>query len=233
MGGSRHDDEAIATLCTKGATKHENTITGNGKEVRKSEVGELVSTKESSRLNTTDSVPPPLPPRPTIIRIQDGQILESYAPGIHASGAINPTLASRATTAVSTTDVHTRYPVEDGPRGTFSSPASRSDIKSSTRDSIFRGRHSDLASLRSYAPTLETSGDVKSLLGEILGDEVATAWKSPTELLNRDDPFSELEAIEDMVGQDYENEFEEIQTTGDFDEGQSRHFADSRLLLMT
>ena len=223
MGDPRHGHEAIAVERPKDTKSDENVNTGNVRETGVPKVKDLASTAESSNLHTRDPVPPPLPPRPTITQNQDGQSLDYYPSLLHTSGAIEPTSASKATTALSTTDVLTHHLVDDGLRGALSSPVSRSDIKSSPRESISRGKHSDSASLRSYAPTLETSGDVESLLGEILNEEDSTTWNGISGQLTRDGPFPEYEAAEGVVGHDYENEFEEIRTTGDCDEGQSRH----------
>ena len=110
---------------------------------------------------------PPLPPRPT-----NRSLLQESLPSTHGTSqrprtASRPQLLSAATTAVSRTDINTQS-FQDGSRETFAaisptpphekSPRNYGSIKMDKSKGPGRSEGGDSASVRSYAPTLETGG---------------------------------------------------------------------------
>lgn len=114
-----------------------------------------------------EGTPPPLPPRP-----QNAQLLSVLPKDSTGSlkipkGAGRPRLQSKATTALSLTDVHTQLH-GDGPGATLS-PASRQLSINHGFKSQSGSEHDDSGSVRSYAPSIALGGDTESLLGEVRG----------------------------------------------------------------
>ncbi|KAI9834966.1 MAG: hypothetical protein M1819_002689 [Sarea resinae] len=121
---------------------------------------------------------PPLPPR----RPSNLQLLDEQPPAPKGGLQVprtspRPALQSKATTALSLTDIQTQS-YGDGSRETYSTPNAK-DTSAQSAKGYGSGRFSsragsgseDTASVRSYGPTLESAGDVESLLGEVLGSE--------------------------------------------------------------
>lgn len=152
---------------------------------------------------------PPLPPRPSLLKIPDRPSTPTNRPSL---------LQAKATTALSSIDIQTvSFP--DGSRGTFSTPASRSVSESTIGPSTGSNTPSrkvsragsdfeDSASLMSYAPTLRANGDLASLLDEGLNAQ-SPAWR----LLNAQaETVTQFENIEfqDNSLSSFEHEFDEI-----------------------
>ncbi|KAL8686341.1 MAG: hypothetical protein Q9224_005476, partial [Gallowayella concinna] len=153
--------------------------------------------------------PPPLPPRPTTV---------AHHPKAPNVRLVRPRLQATATTAVSRTDIHTQS-YQDGSRETFaaskqSSPPSTSwgGWSSIRRLKIQEG--SESASIKSYAPTLDTGGDVESLLGGFLGQDQTSGWN----ILNGQLEETGLQQVDtsedDGILYDFEQEFDEVGATG-------------------
>ncbi len=201
--------------------KDESTIQGVKKEefetspkVESSTISQALS--QSSE--TEQDYRPPLPPRPTNVNLlREG----SYSPGssLQRSGKISrPHLQSTATTALSRTDIHIQS-YQDGSRETFVASAQTTPPSKATAafGSIRRikglsdSEGGDSASVRSYAPTLETGGDAESLLGEVLGaTQDSPAWRLHTTQSEAPDLFDSISYEDDEATADFYREFDEI-----------------------
>ncbi|KAM0803512.1 vacuolar fusion protein MON1 [Usnea florida] len=161
---------------------------------------------------------PPLPPRPTNVNLpREG----SYSPGSSLQKlrkASRPHLQSTATVALSRTDIHTQS-YQDGSREIFAASTETTPPSKAiaTFGSIKRikglsdSEGGDSASVRSYAPTLETSGDVESLLGEVLGaSQESPAWRLHSAQNGVPDPFESVTYEDDDATVDFYREFDEI-----------------------
>lgn len=162
----------------------------------------------------TDEGPrPPLPPRPKNLEfLQPGGSLQ------RPKTSSRPTLQSSATTALSLADIHTQS-YQDGSRDTLTTSAESTPSEKTLRGygSIRklkewnRSEGDDSASIKSYAPTLETGGDAESLLGEVLGgNQESPAWKLLSSHLERLDPFESINYEDDTVNADFDREFDEL-----------------------
>lgn len=161
---------------------------------------------------------PPLPPRPTNPNLlREG----SHSPGssLQRPGKTSrPHLQSTATTALSRTDINTQS-YQDGSRETFAASAHTTPPSKAVAafGSIRRikglgeSEGGDSASVRSYAPTLETGGDVESLLGEVVGaSRESPAWKLHSPQNESQDPFDSVTYEDGEVTPDFYREFDEI-----------------------
>ena len=129
-----------------------------------------------------------------------------------------PHLQATATTALSRTDIHTQA-YQDGSRETFAASAHTTPPTKSSLGfgSIRRLRGiggsdgGDSASVKSYAPTLETGGDVESILGEVLAaTQGSPAWKLLSTQAEAPDPFDSMAYQDDEITADFYREFDEI-----------------------
>ena len=163
---------------------------------------------------------PPLPPRPTNVNLlQEG----SYSPANslqRLSKSSRPRLQSTATTALSRTDIHTQS-YQDGSRETFAAlaqttpPSKAAAAFGSIRriKGLSDSEGGDSVSVRSYAPTLETGGDVESLLGEVLGgSQESPAWKLHSTQSEALDQYNSVSYEDDELDVDFYREFDEIST---------------------
>ncbi|KAI9795806.1 MAG: Vacuolar fusion protein mon1 [Piccolia ochrophora] len=173
--------------------------------------------------------PPPLPPRPSESH------LSSRAPSTPIgtlqgySKNLRPQLRTQATTAVSLTDIHTQTH-QESLHETYSTSAAppkgsptpgKDGRESKSRWAPSGSDTGDTASIKSYVPTLETSGDVESLLGEVLGsDACGMSW-----LHAKDDGRSERPVIMSLEDQHLDEHFlhefdesEELNASGDNEE---------------
>ena len=161
---------------------------------------------------------PPLPPRPTNVNLpREG----SYSPGSSLQKlrkTSRPHLQSTATVALSRTGIHTQS-YQDGSRETFAASAETTPPSKAvaTFGSIKRikglsdSEGGDSVSVRSYAPTLETSGDAESLLGEVLGaSQEDPAWRLHSAQNGAPDPFESITYEDDDATADFYREFDEI-----------------------
>ncbi|KAI4263824.1 MAG: hypothetical protein L6R42_001047, partial [Xanthoria sp. 1 TBL-2021] len=125
-----------------------------------------------------------------------------------------PRLQATATTAVSRTDIHT-HSYQDGSRETYAASKQSSPPPTSWGgwSSIRRLRSqeaSDSASIRSYAPTLGTGGDVESLLGGFAAQEQTSGWNIFNAQLKETGLQHDDASEEDMVLENFDREFDEI-----------------------
>ncbi|KAF2760799.1 DUF254-domain-containing protein [Pseudovirgaria hyperparasitica] len=127
----------------------------------------LQSTSEPVLDVSRENTPPPLPPRPRQRPddIQHG----SKTLAVPVRGA-RPHLQSKATTALSLQDVHTQ---SESRRNSYSAHVSRKRSIISLRKGRSRSGSEvdDVASIKSYAPTLGVGADVESILGEVLKNQ--------------------------------------------------------------
>lgn len=63
----------------------------------------------------------------------------------------------------------------------------------------------------SYAPTIGTSGDAESLLGDVLGvGQQSPAWRLLSSQTEKADPFSSLPFEDEEATADFSREFDEL-----------------------
>ncbi|KAI9892982.1 MAG: Vacuolar fusion protein mon1 [Vezdaea aestivalis] len=172
---------------------------------------------------------PPLPPRPKALLPKDGQ---SSPHGSKPSPAsLRPRLASQATTAVSRPEVQSRPshylpPQVAGSSSNVDSSPGGSASPSVAAERRNRSRMSEVDdswSIRSYAPTIEASGDVQSLLGEILNESGERRWGGFEDRFESHDLERGL-SIRHEVGLDFEDEFADVLGDGREEEEALRLF---------
>ena len=196
---------------TVGKVKEEGAKTGSKVE------SSTISQTRSQSPEIEREYRPPLPPRPTNVNLlREG----SYSPGNslqRSSKTSRPNLQSTATTALSRTDIHTQS-YQDGSRETFAASAQTTPPSKAIAafGSIRRikgvtdSEGGDSTSVRSYAPTLETGGDVESLLGDVLGvSQESPAWRLHAQN-EAPDPFDSAVYEDDEATVDFYREFDEI-----------------------
>ncbi|KAH0542942.1 hypothetical protein FGG08_002711 [Glutinoglossum americanum] len=163
-----------------------------------------------------EALPPPLPPRPQISPERQTTSSSLYHPG-----SSKPSLQSKATTALSLTDILTQsFP--DGSRGTYAASSARpvagfsadlspADYRSgaSTRNA---SEYGDISSIRSYAPTLQVGGDIESLMGEALDSvQENSPWKLLSSQIESENPLSQISEEEKEFESKFAEEFNEIE----------------------
>lgn len=161
---------------------------------------------------------PPLPPRPTNLSLlQEGKFSPGNTLQVPKRSA-RPQLQSTATTALSRTDIHTQSHQDESGETTVSSTQTTPPTKSFGFGSLRRSKgfasseEGDSGSIRSYAPTLETGGDVESLLGEVLGaTQESPAWKMLSAQVEVLDPFDSMTYEDNELTASFYREFDEIQ----------------------
>ncbi|RAK73025.1 guanine nucleotide exchange factor MON1 [Aspergillus fijiensis CBS 313.89] len=163
-----------------------------------------VSADRESEAAQEEERPPPLPPRPNTLRLLDegGASLRTFRPGAPTN------LQSRATTAVSLTDIGCHdagkesHVVREGSE-TLKAQASLNHLTSS------RGSETgDTASIRSSGPQGDI-GDLENVFGDFVATDTGLIRKHSTGLLQ----FPEFQA--DDVEDDFASEFEPV---GEVDE---------------
>ena len=199
----------------------ESTIHG----VKEEDVGTTPKAESSTRSQALSQSPetkqeyrPPLPPRPTNVNLlREGH----YSPGNSLQRSMKtsrPHLQSTATTALSRTDIHTQS-YQDGSQETFAASARTTPPSKAIAafgsirriKGVSSSEGGDSASLRSYAPTLDTGGDVESLLGEVLGaSQESPAWRLHGTQNEASNPFDSVTYEDDKVTADFYREFDEI-----------------------
>ena len=167
-----------------------------------------------------DEEPPALPPRPAASKSQQEQF---HAPSLYPPKAsARPQLQSVATTAVSRTDIHTQSYRDGSQENHAASRHSSPPAKSWTGLGSFRrlklkddSEFDDRASVKSYTPTLGTSADVESLLGDVFVPAVEreSGWKTLSGQLEEVGLAGPLEAEpseDEEVIKDFDQEFDEL-----------------------
>ncbi|KAL8780080.1 MAG: hypothetical protein Q9213_006639 [Squamulea squamosa] len=169
---------------------------------------------ESEHQILNEEKPPPLPPRPAPTQSHGKAPISSPATLGSPQFSIRPRLQATATTAVSRTDIHTQS-YQDGSRETYATskqpsppPTSWGGWSSIRRLKTQEG--SESASIRSYAPTLGTGGDVESLLGGFTGHEQTPGWNIFNAQLE-ETGLQQVDASEyDEILDEFDQEFDEI-----------------------
>ena len=131
--------------------------------------------RSRSRSISPEGERPPLPPRPSNLTAFRN------TPSSPESQGNRPSLLSRATTALSLTDVNTQA-YHDGSRGlrtsTINRKASAHSVQSRQSAAQFGSRRTSDASIMSYVPINDTSQEVGSLFGEAVN---SLSWKEELE----------------------------------------------------
>ena len=206
------------------AVRSDPTIPGSDKALTGTlDIASQSATSTSQRPQSpspSDEKRPPLPPRPTNLNLlQEG----AHSPQITSQRprtASRPQLQSKATTALSRTDINT-HSYQDGSRETFAatvetppqgkSPRNFGSIKKDRYKGLSGSEGGDTASVRSYAPTLETGGDAESLLGEVFGgSQEVPAWKLFSSHAEGPNTFDVTSCEDDEETADFYREFDEI-----------------------
>ncbi|KAL8938922.1 MAG: hypothetical protein Q9216_003642, partial [Gyalolechia sp. 2 TL-2023] len=152
--------------------------------------------------------PPPLPPRPT--RLESYRKPSSLVP----QSSTRPSLQSTATTAISRPDIHIQTPYDrSGERHEATKQPTPPTKPRAGWGSIRRLKIQDgdeSASIRSFAPTIETGGDVESLLGDVTGHENSSSWNILSGQLEETGLEQPDASQEEEVLYDFDREFEEL-----------------------
>ncbi|RAL16251.1 guanine nucleotide exchange factor MON1 [Aspergillus homomorphus CBS 101889] len=153
---------------------------------------------------TPEERPPPLPPRPNTLRLLDegGASLRTARPGAPT------TLQSRATTAVSLTDIGCHDAGKENHVVREASETLRAKASLNHLTSSRGSETGDTASIRSSVPQGDL-GDVENVFGDFVATDTGPIRKHSTGLLQ----FPEFRA--DDVEDDFASEFEPV---GDVDE---------------
>ena len=179
------------------------------KSARETTLSESISEEEQ---------PPPLPPRPGNAYSTERRPSNFLGSLQRPSKSSRPQLQSRSTIAVSLTDIHAQS-FQDGSPETYASVSKKTHHQRSPgikhsfeRHQNHNGSDADESgSLKSYVPTIEASGDVESLLGDVLGSgEESPAWKLSGGHDEISDPFDLPEEDEAETGFDFASEFNEL-----------------------
>ena len=182
--------------------------------------GKSTDAPTGDRSTTPDERPPPLPPRPNTLTLLDEG---GASPRIPRQPA-QPTLQSRATTAVSLTDIASQDAGKDSLSvrnlpGALKAKASLSHLASP------RGSEAgDTASIRSSIPQGDL-GDVENVFDDFLATESGLVQQHNTGLLQ----FPEFQA--DDVEDDFAGEFEPVGDVGE--EGEHEGMYDLRNIAIT
>ncbi|PLB55649.1 SAND protein [Aspergillus steynii IBT 23096] len=177
----------------------ENSTTHHDGGSRSCSPNRPATSSDRDRSVSPEGPPPPLPPRPGTLSLLDE--------GAASSRSTQTTLQSRATTAVSLTDIASREGGKESqaglsPLGALKAKASLSHLASS------RGSETgDSASIKSSIPYAETS-DVENVFSDFIAAEPGAGQES-TGLLQ----FPEFQA--DNVEDDFASEFERVGEVGD------------------
>ncbi|TKA78969.1 Vacuolar fusion protein MON1 [Cryomyces minteri] len=160
--------------------------------------------------------PPPLPPRPKKDNILDHGPASTYN-SLHRPKTIGrPPLQSKATTALSLTDVHPRGPGDViGAQSPGAVDGARSGRRGSSHPSHFVSRNNsegdESASVKSYATTLDARADVESLLGQVSADPASPAWRMLNAQLDKPNPFENLSLEDEKFDVEFYHEFDELE----------------------
>ncbi|KAL9101539.1 MAG: hypothetical protein Q9163_003215 [Psora crenata] len=187
-----------------------------GEHVGTSQAPNLASPGETSR--DTEDAPPPLPPRSANLALprerEDNPTTSLQKRGVPS----RPHLRATATTAVSCTDIHTQVKQDILKETVTASTDSTASFKPSRIFGSIRGirgfngsEGGDNASIRSYAPTLETGEDNESLLGVTFGHaQGEPAWKLFGGGIAGFEPSALSLYEDDEVTMDFYHEFDKI-----------------------
>ncbi|KAI4279731.1 MAG: hypothetical protein LQ337_000011 [Flavoplaca oasis] len=163
---------------------------------------------------SNEEKPPPLPPRP--MRRESYRQPNNVGPTVLRSphSTVRPRLQATATTAVSKTDIHTQS-YQDASRETYaaskqSSPPPTSWAGWSSIRRLKSPEASDSASIRSFAPTLGTRGDVESLLGGFSAQEQTSGWNIFDAQLKETGLQQDDASEHDRLLDNFDQEFEEL-----------------------
>ncbi|KAI9042487.1 guanine nucleotide exchange factor MON1 [Aspergillus affinis] len=178
----------------------EDPTTHNDGASQSSSSNKIVNSSDRDRSVSPEGPPPPLPPRPGTLSLLDE--------GAASCRSTQSVLQSRATTAVSLTDIASREGGKEGhaslnPQGALKAKASLSHLASS------RGSETgDSASIRSSIPYAETS-DVENVFSDFIATEPGFGQQDSTGLLQ----FPEFQA--DDIEEGFASEFERVGEVGD------------------
>lgn len=176
-----------------------------------------IAVSDSQNTTRDEELRPPLPPRPTNLQVLAEPTFTPPGSLQRPKKSTRPSLISKATTAISRTDIHSQS-YHDGLRETYATSTDTTPSRDSPRNygSIRRfkahtgSEGDDSGSVRSYVPTLEATGDVESLMGEVLSaGQESPAWKlqSGQEL---DNPYDSIEFEDDGVTAEFPHEFDDF-----------------------
>lgn len=155
---------------------------------------------------------PPLPPRPANLDLLDDRAQTSGGSLKLPKRASRPQLLSKATTALSLADVHTQSRVESSRASPSTASRAASRKQSFANFARFGSDAEDSASIKSYAPTLETGLETESLLEGVNKHATSAAWNALSANYEKDNPFEQVATIEDDVfSLKVRHEFDELE----------------------
>ncbi|KAF1988394.1 DUF254-domain-containing protein [Aulographum hederae CBS 113979] len=172
---------------------------------------ERTTSAPGSELPSREGTPPPLPPRPKTIHPKSPEAQAGFSSLRVPGGSSRPSLQAQATTALSVGDIHTQSGAH-APR-----PSSSRQVSFAGFGFMRKHRGSDagdsisIRSTGSYAPTLETGGEVESIVGDVLAGADNPAWKLLTPHLDGAGNFAETLFPEDSAFEyAFMTEFDEL-----------------------
>lgn len=171
--------------------------------------------RERSRSISPEGLRPPLPPRPTNLSFLDGRPSTSSESPQSTRPSARPSLLSKATTALSLTDINTQVS-QDGSREQHASTKAGIGFTGSTKTNINHwtsartSEAGDSSSIRSYLAGAETTQDVESLFGDTVG-----GWReeSGIEAGDTEDKFTHADSATleiENADVDFDREFEDL-----------------------
>lgn len=162
----------------------------------------LATLSENAISESTESLAPPLPPRPSVSK----------------AGSVRLSSRPTATTALSLAGVHTQTNPEAG--GLRSTPGSRSVSRKTSFTHFGRfvsnndSDGDDSASLKSFVPTLDVHADSASILSGVEADDSISLFKGVEIQADIEDPFTLASSEVDALSEQIEHEFDDV-TSGD------------------
>ena len=174
------------------------------------------NTNDTAMDQSLELTPPPLPPRPGL-----GERPQTSSAGSLrlSKRASRPQLQSHATTAVSLADVHTQSHLETN--SVQSSPASRAVSRKPSFTHLGRfvsnvnSDADDSASLKSFAPTLDTQLDGESIIGDSGSRENSLAWKALSSQIDAGNAVEPVLVEDDALSVQMQNEFGDLDVITD------------------
>lgn len=186
----------------------ENSTTHNDDASQIGSPSKPPTSSNTDRSASPEGPRPPLPPRPGTLSLLDE--------GAASSRSTQTVLQSRATTAVSLTDIASREGGKESHAGLNTLGALKAKASLSHLASPKGSETGDSASIRSFIPYAETS-DVENVFSDFNAADPGAGQQDSTGLLQ----FPEFQA--DDVEDDFVSEFERVGEVGDEGEHEGRY----------
>jgi len=168
------------------------------------------SSNGRSRSISPEGQRPPLPPRPSNLALLTERSITSSGTSQPTKPSTRPSLLSKATTALSLTDINTqinphgsREQHTSTRQGPAQSGPSKGNLKHLTSTRTSEG--GDSSSVRSYLPNASHSQEVESIFGDVLG-----GWQDESEQGEKQGLVRSRTFELDQGDVDFDHEFEDV-----------------------